>query len=275
MDYAHARHAGNLGDVLKHVALVAVCQELSRELAPLLYLESHAGDGRYPLGSNGEWGEGIARLWDRPESAGPLGVYRKLVGRFSTAGASRPLGYPGSPLIAQALLPKSAKLLLFELDPQSAGVLRTALGADERALVRNEEGLAGLARELAAAGKAQRALVLVDPPYSEKAEWAEVARRLPELYREHPEASFLLWYPIKAMTRPAALLGALAEAGLRGTAVELVGTPLRLKREKLNGCGVALLRCPPAALSALCADLPELGARLQTRGEWTCRLFGF
>jgi 23S rRNA A2030 N6-methylase RlmJ len=88
-------------------------------------------------------------------------------------------------------------------------------------------------------------------------------------------AALLLWYPIKAMTRPVSLLNALAEAGAHGTAVELVATPLRLKREKLNGAGVVFLRPPGRALPALCADLPELGARLATRGEWTSRFFGF
>ena len=78
MDYAHARHAGNMGDVLKHVALAAVLRELTREVAaPLLYLESHAGDGLYPLASVGEWGEGISRLWDLPDGlpdGGPLAL---------------------------------------------------------------------------------------------------------------------------------------------------------------------------------------------------------
>src|SRR5206468_2066056 len=59
MDYAHARHAGNAGDVFKHVALLAVLDELLRDPAPLEYVETHAGDGLYPLGSVGEWSDGI------------------------------------------------------------------------------------------------------------------------------------------------------------------------------------------------------------------------
>jgi 23S rRNA A2030 N6-methylase RlmJ len=35
MDYAHARHAGNAGDVLKHVALVALLEAMLRDPAPL------------------------------------------------------------------------------------------------------------------------------------------------------------------------------------------------------------------------------------------------
>jgi 23S rRNA A2030 N6-methylase RlmJ len=98
---------------------------------------------------------------------------------------------------------------------------------------------------------------------------------VPELYRAFPEATVLLWYPVRAMTRPVALLNALAGAGVHGTAVELIATPLRLKREKLNGSGVLLLRPPDPAVRALCADLPDLGQRLAARGEWTSRLLGF
>jgi 23S rRNA (adenine2030-N6)-methyltransferase len=268
-----------MGDVLKHVALAAVLREAARDPAPLLYVESHAGDGLYPLGSAGEWGEGISRLWDLPVCAAPatpLEHYRALVAPYSAEGAARPHRYPGSPLVAQALLRQRPQdeLRLFELDPQAARVLRAALGADGRAQVAEEEGLAGATRAVLEA-QGRRAVALVDPPYSEKSEWTEVARALPRLYRERPDAALLLWYPIKAMTRPAALLGALAAAGVHGTAVELVATPLRLKREKLNGAGMLLLHAPPAALAALCADLPALGARLSTRGEWTSRLFGF
>ena len=280
-DYAHARHAGNHGDVLKHVALTAVLAEAAKSPEPLLYVESHAGDGLFPLGSSGEWGEGISRLWDlpgSPDSARPIERYRSLVGGFSPAGFSRPKAYPGSPLIAQAVLDRAARpaddLRLFEVEPQAAKVLRTALAADGRAQVFEEDGLAGAARVLAANAK-KRAVVLIDPPYSAKAEWQDVARAVPAIFQDHPTAAVLLWYPIRAMTRPVSLLNALAEAGVHGTTVELIATPLRLKREKLNGSGIALFHAPDAALRALCADLPDLGVRLGGRGEWTVRLFGF
>src|SRR6266851_2819831 len=98
MDYAHARHAGNAGDVFKHVALVALVLELVRDAEPLLYLETHAGDGIYPLGSAGEWGDGVQRVWTA--RAGLLGKYAEIVRGFSREGTARPEVFPGSPLIA-------------------------------------------------------------------------------------------------------------------------------------------------------------------------------
>jgi len=77
MDYSHARHAGNAGDVLKHVALVALLEAMLRDPAPLTYVETHAGDGLYPLGSNGEWGDGVLRVWNAQDRL--LGRYAAIV----------------------------------------------------------------------------------------------------------------------------------------------------------------------------------------------------
>src|SRR6267143_5513740 len=102
MDYAHARHAGNAGDVLKHVALIALLEAMLRDASPLEYVETHAGDGLYPLGSAGEWGDGVSRVWGA--SDGLVGRYAEIVRGFSRPGATRPESYPGSPAIARKLL---------------------------------------------------------------------------------------------------------------------------------------------------------------------------
>src|SRR3954464_7518523 len=122
MDYAHARHAGNAGDVLKHVALIAILDELLRDPSPLTYVETHAGDGLYPLGSAGEWGEGALRVWGA--EGGLVGRYAEILRRCSGLGATRPRAVPGSPLVARALLRTQDTMLLHEIEAQSAGVLR-------------------------------------------------------------------------------------------------------------------------------------------------------
>ncbi len=261
MDYAHARHAGNAGDVLKHVALIAILRELLADPAPLTYVETHAGDGLYPLGSAGEWGEGVQRVWAKEQ--GLVGRYASIVRGFSEGGAPRPRAVPGSPLVARALLRAQDRLLLNEIDPQSAAVLRRALPGAE---VREGDGLAALPP--AASG---RVLVLIDPPSTQKQEWTDAARAM-ERIASVPAA---LWYPIKALTRPRALVAELAKLGVHGVAVELHWTPLRLKRDRLSGSGVILSNVPAAAVAAICAVLPELGAALQTHGEWSAVQIGF
>jgi 23S rRNA (adenine2030-N6)-methyltransferase len=262
MDYAHARHAGNAGDVLKHVALIALLDAMLSDPAPLTYLETHAGDGLYPLGSAGEWGEGILRVWDAREE-GLAGRYAGIVRAASPAGAARPQAVPGSPLIARALLRAQDRMLLHEIDPRAAGLLRRALPAAE---VRETDGLSALRDP-----PPGRALVLIDPPYATKQEWTDAARAM-ERIRAVPAA---LWYPVKALTRPRALIAELARLGVHGTAVELHWTPLRLRRERLNGAGLILSSVPAAAVASLCAALPALGALLQTHGEWGAAQIGF
>jgi 23S rRNA (adenine2030-N6)-methyltransferase len=259
MDYAHARHAGNAGDVLKHVALVAVLEELLRDPLPLEYVETHAGDGLFPLGSAGEWGEGVSRVWGA--SSGLLGRYAEIVRGFSPAGAARPSAYPGSPAIARKLLREHDSMRLYEIDPQAAAVLRRTVPS---AAVAEQDGLA----VLSASG---RALVLIDPPYTQKQEWTDAARAAGRI----AGVPLLLWYPIKALTRPRALLHELSKQGVHGTAVELHWTPLRLKRDRLNGAGLIFANLPRAAVAAVCAALVDLGPALQTHGEWGAVEIGF
>jgi 23S rRNA (adenine2030-N6)-methyltransferase len=47
--YLHACHAGNHADVLKHVVLMLVLDRLVRQDPPSLFLDTHAGAGRYDL----------------------------------------------------------------------------------------------------------------------------------------------------------------------------------------------------------------------------------
>src|SRR5580765_782598 len=91
-DYSHRHHAGNVGDVWKHCALVEILRAATGRVA---YVESHAGEGRYPLGPTGEWTEGIGRLWHADVRDGAVGRYVDLARRLG-AGAERPTAYPGS-----------------------------------------------------------------------------------------------------------------------------------------------------------------------------------
>ena len=67
MNYRHAFHAGNHGDVLKHVVLLGLCEALLHKPAPLFALDTHAGRGLYALDAEaarrtGESDDGIGRL---------------------------------------------------------------------------------------------------------------------------------------------------------------------------------------------------------------------
>lgn len=268
-DYHHRFHAGNVGDVWKHCVLVATIEALAVD-RPVHLIETHAGEGRYPLGPTGEWTEGIGRLRVAPPGAPP--AVTRFIDLIDRLGGQRT--YPGSPALALALLRPQDRLVLHELRPEAALALRRTAD-DPRATVIEGDGLAGLEPALAAVPPDALPLVLVDPPWSTKPEWLTVPDTLGRALRAHPRAAALLWYPIKSLTRPNAMLARLAAAGVSGETVELVTTPLELKRNRLNGSGVALFGAPPALLTAVTAAAPSLGAACATHGRWSMRALRF
>ena len=94
MNYRHAFHAGNFADVFKHVLLARILVYLTRKDAPLRFIDTHAGVGRYDLTASeaqrsGEWRYGVARLKDAkppPAIAALLAPYLKAVGPLDAQG---------------------------------------------------------------------------------------------------------------------------------------------------------------------------------------------
>ena len=271
-DYSHRLHAGNVGDVWKHCALVTVLRAVAAEARHVAYVETHAGEGRYPLHQTGEWTEGIGRLWsDAPPRGSVLAEYLTVCRRLG-AGGERPTSYPGSPALARAVLGDGADLLLWERDEHAAERLRGVVG---EATVTSGDGLAALGGALRAA-RADAVVALIDPSWGQKADWQSSPDALAHAARTVPRACIMLWYPVKSLTRPNAMMERLAAAGVAGVAAELVTTPLAHQRNRLNGSGVLLVHAPAAALDALAAAAPEIGARCATfAGTWSFRMRAF
>ena len=110
MNYRHAFHAGNFADVVKHIVLTRILIYLQKKPAAFRVIDTHAGAGVYDLGGDearrsGEWQRGhravdAARFSD--DAAALVAPYLDIVAP-STRRASLTT-YPGSPLIARALL---------------------------------------------------------------------------------------------------------------------------------------------------------------------------
>lgn len=272
-DYSHRLHAGNVGDVWKHVVLVEVLQRLAASGARTAYVETHAGEGRYPLAATGEWTEGIGKLWTASHPA--LARYLEMC-RQHGRGDERPTNYPGSPLLARTILGPQSSLALWERDTKAAERLVSVLD-DAHTRVTQADGLAALADALGAASSRAAAVVaLVDPPWSRKGDWRDIPEVFLEAARRSPRACLLLWYPVKSLTRPNAMLDAFAAAGIAGAAAELVTTPLEHQRNRLNGSGVLLVRPPDGTLEAIAAAAPAVAAHCATfAGTWSLRLRAF
>ncbi len=106
-------------------------------------------------------------------------------------------------------------------------------------------------------------MALIDPPWSRKSDWTAIPDVLAAAVRASTRATFLLWYPVKSLTRPNAMLARLEAAGVGGTIAELITTPLEHTRNRLNGSGVLLVRPPDGVVEALAAAAPIIGRALR------------
>src|SRR3982074_2866297 len=123
MNYRHAFHAGGFADVIKHIVLVRILTHLQDKPAAFRVIDTHAGAGIYDLTGDearrgGEWLTGIARVMQArfSETTGPLvAPYLDIVRAFNP---QRDLqAYPGSPLIARALLRAQDRLTARQNEP--------------------------------------------------------------------------------------------------------------------------------------------------------------
>src|SRR4030095_6544609 len=145
MNYRHAFHAGGFADVIKHIVLVRMLAYLQEKPAPFRIIDTHAGAGRYDLTGeearrSGEWLTGIARVVQArfSESTLPLvTAYLDIVRAFNPPGKLE--AYPGSPLIARALLRPQDRLTACEIEP---GARRRTIDAPRRARPARVGGLA-------------------------------------------------------------------------------------------------------------------------------------
>lgn len=274
-DYSHRFHAGNVGDVWKHCVLIEVLRRAAAVPGGVAYVESHAGEGGYALGPTGEWTEGIGRVWDAVDGDGNDAVARYVaLCRTHGAGGARPERYPGSPVLAHALLGAAAPIALWERDPTACERLAAALPPSGSVRVTVGDGLAALPNAVrdAEAGGAH-VVALVDPPFTQKPDWIAVPDAVIAAAQASARATLLLWYPLKSLTRPNAMIARCKAAGVAATVAELVTTPLEHQRARLNGSGMILVRPPDGVLTSIAAAAPVLGARCATRpGVWSLRL---
>src|SRR5215207_5500916 len=205
--YRHAFHAGNHADVLKHTVLIAALDHLLEKETALTVVATHAGAGLYRLdgdyaGTSGEAAEGVLRLLSdtkpKPNEAplpDALARYPAVVSDFNPKGGARI--YPGSPFIAQHLLRDHDKLKLFELHPTDARTLNAniaQLEAGRQITVLREDGFGSATKFLPPPSR--RALVLCDPSYEIKSDYARVLDFVAEALKRFATGTYAIWHPI-------------------------------------------------------------------------------
>jgi 23S rRNA (adenine2030-N6)-methyltransferase len=282
MNYRHAFHAGNFADVIKHIVLVRILLYLQEKDAAFRVIDTHAGAGVYDLTGEeaergGEWLTGIARIMQArfSEQALPLiKPYLDIVRSFNSHPASLER-YPGSPLIARALLRPQDRLTACEVEVGARKALIDALRRDAQARVVDLDGWTALTAFVPP--NERRGLVLIDPPYEQKDEFERLATGFTEAFKKWPTGSYLLWYPAKSRRATDDLARQVADAagGARPP-----GKCLRLEfsvapqtaDSGLTSAGLLVVNPPWTLAAELKTILPELEKPLGQGGAGRFRL---
>jgi len=200
MNYRHIYHAGNFADVFKHGLLCVLLASLTKKDKPLTYLETHAGCGFYDLktlaaNKTREYEKGIVKLLSLSDQPDALKPYLELVKSFNSECGFR--FYPGSPLVAAKLLRENDKMILCELHPEDVNYLKLSLKqhTSVKAAVHHCDGYHGL--KAFTPPTPRRGLVLIDPPFEKPSEINDLISGLKMGLSRWPNATYVVWYPIK------------------------------------------------------------------------------
>jgi len=271
MNYRHHFHAGNFADVMKHAILMQLVRGMQRKEKGFLFLDTHAGRGSYDLSvaargdsleRKPEHPDGIGRVWNRTDLPAPLAEYVSLVREYDrTKGGlgNEPRFYPGSPRVVQTLARPQDRLALCEKHPEEFAALRDEFTFGFRVTVQQLDGYTGLRAMLPPPEK--RALVLIDPPYEEQREFAQVVDGLREGLRRLPGATFAVWYPLTERARVDAFLDELLAVKLPPTFAAEVAIAGENALIKMRGCGLLVVN-PPWQIDRTIAPLLPLLAEL-------------
>ena len=251
MNYRHAFHAGNFADVLKHVLLRELILAMQRKPKPFLFLDTHAGRGRYDLaradlgGRLPEWPDGIGRLLAAPDLPAPVADYVAAVREYNRACGSGDESlryYPGSPALALQLMRSEDRCAFCELQPEEADALERECAGARKCRVHRIDGY-GAPRAMMPPLE-RRALVLIDPPFEAADEMKQVASAVEEGLRRSPAAVFAIWYPVTERASTAPLFLALREKRLAPAFTAELSVQGGISEVGMGGCGLAIVNPP-------------------------------
>ena len=267
LSYRHSFHAGNHADVLKHIVQTLIIESLKEKEKPFLYLDTHAGAGRYQLTNahatrTGEYLEGIARLWQQEEVPELILPYLEAVGSLNTSDELR--YYPGSPLLAAKLLREQDLLMLTELHPTDFPLLRTEFSRDKRVRVCREDGFGQLKSKLPPASR--RGFALIDPPYEPKQDYSAVVKGIVEGYKRFATGTYAIWYPVVHRQQIKRMLKELEATGIR----KILQIELAVKPDSdqlgMTASGMIVINPPWKLASQMASILPWLHKTLVPEG---------
>ncbi|HDR1060685.1 TPA: 23S rRNA (adenine(2030)-N(6))-methyltransferase RlmJ [Pasteurella multocida] len=275
LSYRHSFHAGNHADVLKHLVLMLIIENLQQKEKGFYYLDTHAGVGRYRLFSEeaektAEFEQGIARLWQRDDLPEEVARYIELIKQVNYGGKALRY-YAGSPLIAAKMLRPQDRALLTELHPSDYPLLRNNFKEFDNVTTKRDNGFQQLKATLPP--KERRGLVLIDPPYELKEDYDLVVNAIEEGYKRFATGIYAIWYPVVLRQQTKRILKGLEKTGIRKILqIELAVRPDSDQRG-MTASGMIVINPPWTLTQQMQNILPYLTNVLvpEGTGSWTVK----
>lgn len=205
LSYIHAFHAGNSGDILKHIIFSLTLEYLTKKDKPFTVIDTHAASGKYLLNDErlvktGEAESGIINLLSSDEhkfSQLKDLKYISLVKEYSAHNY-----YPGSPEIARNLMRSQDELILNELHPQVIHELKSNMHSPllsenieiPHISIHNRNAIEML--NAVVPPKIKRGCVIIDPSYEDQDDYSDTAEMTIQAYKKWANATYLIWYPL-------------------------------------------------------------------------------
>lgn len=260
LSYRHAFHAGNHADVLKHYVLSLVLGYMKQKDKPFWYIDTHAGAGLYALdhgyaAQNAEFDNGIAKLMTAAALPSTLADFVTQIKRYNHGSLAF---YPGSPMLAHDFLRADDKMRLFELHPSDYKLLTANFKSHAKQVrIAEQDGFAGIKACLPPPPR--RAVVLVDPPYEDKQDYARVVSMLKDSLNRFASGTYLVWYPLLQRPEPAQMVAQLLALG----APSWLHVTLSIQAPSaegfgMHGSGLFIINPPWTLAKDLDASLPAL-----------------
>lgn len=250
MNYRHAFHAGNFGDVLKHVVLLELLDALHRKPNPVHLIDTHAGIGLYDLASDeaqrsGEYRFGVGAVLADPQSAKLLPRYWAALKRLNPElkpGGSGLRRYPGSPWLLQDSVRTGDRVTLCELHPQDAETLKHNIGRDPAVAIHHRDGFEAL--KALTPPTPRRGLALIDPAFEAKDEFDILSKAVLLAHQRWATGLLAVWYPIKDQKSIDSWKAPLAKRlKVETLCIELTVRPAK-DAKQMNGSGLIVVNPP-------------------------------
>lgn len=275
MNYRHSFHAGNFADVLKHLVVLEILDYLLQKPKPICYVDTHAGRGLYDLssvatGKTQEAALGIGLIRSQTEIPEHVAKYLAIIATINSDYGSQDKYYPGSPLMARHCLRADDRMVLGELHPDELAILKALFQGEPRAALHHLDAYQGLKAFLPPFER--RGLVLIDPAFEVKDEFARIVAGLEQALQRFITGVYAIWYPIKDETAVKQFIGELRR--LSGDRVLTVSLQPYADDYAfgLKACGMAVLNPPWQLAQKLTALMPWLWRALSPHGQGYYRI---